>query len=99
MLEGSPESLLYLAPLAFADEHYAEAAAFAEGAAQAAPEAPLPRAAAAYLARVVRDGKRNVYVSATSAPADNQPPVRRSGGNNPFGFLKGEESQTLPWQP
>jgi hypothetical protein len=61
--KSSPGSLLYLALLAFADERYAEAAAFAEGAVHASPEELLPRAAAAYLARVAREGKRNVYVS------------------------------------
>jgi hypothetical protein len=57
------EGALYLAMLAFADERYAEATVFAERAAQAAPEELLPRAAARYLARVAREGKRNVYMS------------------------------------
>ncbi|MDY7230608.1 class I SAM-dependent methyltransferase [Hyalangium rubrum] len=73
---SSPESLLYLAMLAFADERYAEATAFAEDAARAAPEDLLPRAAAAYLARVAREGKRNVYVSAEGFGA-----FIRGGGN------------------
>ncbi len=74
-----PESLLYLALLAFADERYAEAAAFAQGAARAAPEALLPRAAAVYLARVAREGKRDVYVSAEGFSA-----FIRGGGNVPL---------------
>jgi hypothetical protein len=76
---STPESFLYLAMLAFADERYAEAAAFAEGAARAAPEALLPRAAAAYLARVVREGKSNVYVSAEGFGV-----FIRGGGNVPL---------------
>ncbi len=75
----SPENLLYLAMLAFADERYAEATAFAEGAARAAPEDLLPRAASAYLARVAREGKRNVYVSAEGFAA-----FIRGGGNVPL---------------
>jgi len=75
----SPEGLLYLAMLAFADERYAEAATFAEGAARASPEELLPRAAAAYLARVAREGKRNVYVSAEGFGA-----FIRGGGNVPL---------------
>ncbi|WP_224364901.1 class I SAM-dependent methyltransferase [Hyalangium versicolor] len=73
---SSPESLLYLALLAFADERYAEATSFAEGASRAAPEDLLPRAAAAYLARAAREGKRNVYVSAEGFLA-----FIRGGGN------------------
>ncbi|WP_224243102.1 class I SAM-dependent methyltransferase [Hyalangium gracile] len=76
---SSPESLLYLAMLAFADERYAEATAFAEDAARASPEDPLPRAAATYLARVTREGKRNVYVSAEGFAA-----FIRGGGNVPL---------------
>lgn len=76
---ASPESLLYLALLAFADERYAEATAFAEGAARASPEDPLPRAAAAYLARVAREGKRHVYVSAEGFGV-----FIRGGGNVPL---------------
>ena len=72
----SPERLLYLALLAFADERYAEATAFAERAAQAAPEDLLSRSAAAHLARVTREGKRNVYVSAEGFGA-----FIRGGGN------------------
>ncbi|QRN99534.1 class I SAM-dependent methyltransferase [Archangium violaceum] len=72
----SPEGLLYLAMLAFADERHAEAATFAARAAQAAPADPLFPAAAAYLARVAREGKRNVYVSAEGFGA-----FIRGGGN------------------
>lgn len=72
----SPEATLYLALLAFADERYAEAAAFAARAAQAAPADPLYEAAAAYLARVHREGKTNVYVSAEGFAA-----FIRGGGN------------------
>jgi hypothetical protein len=57
------EGSLYLAMLAFADERYAEATAFSEQAARASPEELLPRAAASYLARVAKEGKRNVYMS------------------------------------
>ncbi|ADO73511.1 class I SAM-dependent methyltransferase [Stigmatella aurantiaca] len=74
-----PESLLYLALLAFAEERYGEAAAFAERAAQAAPDALLPRTAAVYLARVAREGKRNVYVSAEGFRV-----FIRGGGNVPL---------------
>lgn len=76
---SSPEGLLYLALLAFADERYAEAAAFAEGAARASPEDLLPRAAASYLARVAKEGKHNVYVSAEGFRA-----FIRGGGNVPL---------------
>jgi hypothetical protein len=77
--ELSPERLLYLALLAFADERYAEATAFAERAAQASPEDLLSRSAAAWLARVTREGKRNVYVSAEGFGA-----FIRGGGNVPL---------------
>lgn len=70
------EERLYLALLAFADERYAEAATFAEDAALASPEELLPRAAAAHLARVAKEGKRNVYVSAEGFGA-----FIRGGGN------------------
>ncbi|WNG47683.1 class I SAM-dependent methyltransferase [Archangium minus] len=75
----SPEGLLYLALFAFADERYAEAATFAEGAARAAPEDLLSREAAIYLGRVAREGKRNVYVSAEGFGA-----FIRGGGNIPL---------------
>jgi hypothetical protein len=75
----SSENLLYLALLAFADERYAEATVFAESAARTSPEELLPRAAAAYLARVAREGKRNVYVSAEGFAA-----FIRGGGNVPL---------------
>jgi GNAT superfamily N-acetyltransferase len=75
----SHEGLLYLALLAFSDERYAEATAFAERAARASPEDPLSRAAAAYLARVAREGKRNVYVSPEGFSA-----FIRGGGNVPL---------------
>jgi hypothetical protein len=76
---STAENLLYLALLAFADERYPEAAAFAEGAARAAPKALLPRAAAAYVSRVAREGKRDVYVSAEGFAA-----FIRGGGNVPL---------------
>src|SRR6218665_232580 len=76
---STPESLLYLAMLAFADERYAEAATFAEGAARAAPDALLPHAAATYLTRGAREGKRNVYVSAEGFSV-----FIRGGGNVPL---------------
>jgi hypothetical protein len=76
---SAPDNLLYLALLAFADERYGEAATFAEGAARAAPEALLPRAAATYLARAAREGKRDVYVSAEGFAA-----FIRGGGNVPL---------------
>lgn len=75
----SPDAILYLALLAFADERYAEAAAFAARAAEAAPADPLYAAAAAYLARVHREGKPNVYVSAEGFGA-----FIRGGGNVPL---------------
>ncbi|SEL59616.1 hypothetical protein SAMN05444354_10748 [Stigmatella aurantiaca] len=76
---ATPESFLYLALLAFADERYREATAFAEDAARAAPHALLPRSAATYLARVAREGKRDVYVSAEGFAA-----FIRGGGNVPL---------------
>jgi len=75
----SPDGLLYLALLAFAEERYAEAVIFAEAAARASPEDLLPRAAAAHLTRVAREGKRNVYVSAEGFGA-----FIRGGGNVPL---------------
>ncbi len=75
----SREGLLYLAMLAFADERHVEAATFAARAAQAAPEDLLFPAAAAYLARVAGEGKRNVYVSAEGFGA-----FIRGGGNVPL---------------
>ncbi|EPX64124.1 tetratricopeptide repeat domain protein [Cystobacter fuscus DSM 2262] len=75
----SPEALLYLAMLAFADERYAQAATFAQDASRASPEDLLPRAAAAHLARVAREGKSNVYVSAEGFGA-----FIRGGGNVPL---------------
>jgi predicted N-acetyltransferase YhbS len=75
----SLDGLLYLALLAFADERYAEATAFAERAARASPEDLLSRAAAAYLARVAREGKRNVYVSEEGFGV-----FIRGGGNVPL---------------
>ncbi|WP_437568580.1 class I SAM-dependent methyltransferase [Sorangium sp. So ce542] len=75
----SPEELCYLAMLAFADERTADAAAFAARAAEASPGDPLFRAAAAHLARVAREGKRNVYVSAEGFAA-----FIRGGGNVPL---------------
>jgi len=75
----SPDETLYLALLAFADERYAEAAAFAARAAEAAPADPLYAAAAAYLARVHREGKTHVYVSAEGFAA-----FIRGGGNVPL---------------
>ncbi|WP_437622440.1 class I SAM-dependent methyltransferase [Sorangium sp. So ce1151] len=72
----SPEELCYLAMLAFADERTADAAAFAARAAEASPGDPLFGAAAAHLARVAREGKRNVYVSAEGFAA-----FIRGGGN------------------
>ncbi|MDC0709117.1 class I SAM-dependent methyltransferase [Stigmatella sp. ncwal1] len=73
------DDFLYLALQAFSNERYAEAAAFAERAAQADPEALLPRAAAVYLARVAREGKRNVYVSPEGFRV-----FIRGGGNVPL---------------
>jgi hypothetical protein len=75
----SRDGLLYLALLAFSDERYAEATAFAERAARASPEDLLSRAAAAWLARVAREGKRNVYVSAEGFGV-----FIRGGGNVPL---------------
>lgn len=75
----SPDSTFYLALLAFSDERYAEAALFAARAAQAAPGDLLFQAAAAYLARVAREGKQNVYVSAEGFGA-----FIRGGGNVPL---------------
>ncbi|XXT19531.1 class I SAM-dependent methyltransferase [Sorangium sp. So ce429] len=75
----SPEELCYLAMLAFADERAEDAAAFAARAADASPGDPLFRAAAAHLARVAREGKRNVYVSAEGFAA-----FIRGGGNVPL---------------
>ncbi|WP_434387660.1 class I SAM-dependent methyltransferase [Melittangium boletus] len=75
----TPDGRLYLALLAFAEERYAEAAELAAGAARAEPEALLPRAAATYLARVAREGKRDVYVSAEGFGA-----FIRGGGNVPL---------------
>ncbi|EYF06972.1 class I SAM-dependent methyltransferase [Chondromyces apiculatus] len=72
----SPEEIFYLALLAFADDRAPEAAAFAARAAQAVPEDRLFQAAATYLARVVREGKRQVYVSAEGFAA-----FIRGGGN------------------
>lgn len=75
----SVEERLYLSLLAFADERFAEAAAFAQEAAMAAPDDLLPRAAALHLSRVAREGKRNVYVSAEGFGA-----FIRGGGNVPL---------------
>lgn len=75
----STEELCYLSLLAFSDERYSDAAAFADRAAQAAPGDLLYQAAAAHLARVVREGKRNVYVSADGFTA-----FIRGGGNVPL---------------
>lgn len=77
--KSSADVLLYLSLLAFADERYAEAATFAEDAGRASPGDLLPRAAAAYLARVAREGKPNVYVSAEGFGA-----FIRGGGNVPL---------------
>ncbi|WP_437326134.1 class I SAM-dependent methyltransferase [Sorangium sp. So ce381] len=75
----SPEGLCYLAMLAFSDERYADAAAFAARAAEASPGDILFQAAAAHLERVAREGKRNVYVSAEGFAA-----FIRGGGNVPL---------------
>ncbi|WP_437580001.1 class I SAM-dependent methyltransferase [Sorangium sp. So ce887] len=75
----SPEDLGYLAMLAFSDERYADAAAFAARAREASPEDLLFQAAAAHLERVAREGKRNVYVSAEGFAA-----FIRGGGNVPL---------------
>lgn len=75
----SPEDLCYLAMLAFSDERYVDAATFAARAARASPGDVLFRAAAAYLARVAQEGKRNVYVSAEGFAA-----FIRGGGNVPL---------------
>ncbi|WP_437727521.1 class I SAM-dependent methyltransferase [Sorangium sp. So ce861] len=75
----SPEDLCYLAMLAFSDERYADAAAFAARAAAASPGDTLFHAAAEHLARVAREGKRNVYVSAEGFAA-----FIRGGGNVPL---------------
>ncbi|AKT39102.1 uncharacterized protein CMC5_032490 [Chondromyces crocatus] len=76
-VEGlTPEGLFYLAFLAFADERYAEAEGFARRAAAEAPGDALFRAGVMYLARVVREGKHQVYVSPEGFGA-----FIRGGGN------------------